>query len=736
MDNLYTIAKFFSNRLLFIPNYQRGYAWEETQWEDFIQDLELLTKNKEHFTGMVVLHPRSKGGDLITDEEGKDYEESNIVDGQQRLTTAVILLDIIRREMLEYEALESVAKGIEKNYIAALGPYPDWKPIPKITLNRDCQNFFYHTILGRETDIVGPQIRSHKLLLGVKEHFNDYLKKKRTEFGIAYPEYLGDLHRKVTQLLTFVIYTVDEEAEVGVIFETMNNRGKGITELEKVKNYLLYLATKLDLPKNSIQKLADEINDTWTHIFERLMAADLGDVAYEDQLLRAHWLMVYDYNRQNWHQSRSIKERFSLKRYQDRHDALHKDIYGYLTSLRNSTTAYCDILNPRHSAAFKALDLDEFLHQKILHAADRLARLGAMAAFLPLLMAVRIQLPGDGHAYLESVELCERFAFRVYRWVGRPSNTGQSRLFRLGYNLYQNEEIWTALEGLRRAVLGYCTDSQFKNRFDRDGEDWYRWTGIKYFLYEYEQHLADQSGQPVRMPWEYLAQARKDDTIEHILPQEPDREGYWEERFNEEQYKKNLHDIGNFTLTYDNSALGNKPFPEKKGRPGQSGCYAGSKLFVEQQIASYEDWTEESIIARRNEIETWALERWHIVTPPPEIKGTSDINAVLVLADQRHVGDELRSLLEAVKKYPISPNLRKYCVQLRPRFNLKLSIFTFYPYENQFGAWIYPGNIAKFPNADPDLVVRLFGEKRWQRFEKHEIVQFIGKLDRFFGMLE
>ena len=51
-----------------------------------------------------------------------------------------------------------------------------------------------------------------------------------------------------------------------------------------------------------------------------------------------------------------------------------------------------------------------------------------------------------------------------------------------------------------------------------------------YFLYEYEQHLADQAGKPVKMPWEVLVRSKKEDTIEHILPQTPTDE-YWMQRF-------------------------------------------------------------------------------------------------------------------------------------------------------------------------------------------------------------
>jgi hypothetical protein len=73
--------------------------------------------------------------------------------------------------------------------------------------------------------------------------------------------------------------------------------------------------------------------------------------------------------------------------------------------------------------------------------------------------------------------------------------------------------------------------------------------------------------------------------------------------------------VGNLTLTYDNSALSNKSFPDKKGAPGEDGCYAGSQLFMEQRLARYEDWTPDTIEERRERIEAWAMARWHVDNP-------------------------------------------------------------------------------------------------------------------------
>ena len=163
---------------------------------------------------------------------------------------------------------------------------------------------------------------------------------------------------------------------------------------------------------------------------------------------------------------------------------------------------------------------------------------------------------------------------------------------------------------------------------------------------------------------------------------------------------------------------------------------ASSKLFVEQQIASNDDWTEHELLERRKEIEVWALDRWHIEAPPPEPEVAPGIDGILALGDQRQVGEELRALLDAVKKHPISPRYWKFCVAFRPQFDSTLSVFTAYPHENHFWFKIYHWNLVKYQNADPAKIKQLFGEKHWQRLEKDEIYQFISKLNSFFGELE
>ena len=169
-----------------------------------------------------------------------------------------------------------------------------------------------------------------------------------------------------------------------------------------------------------------------------------------------------------------------------------------------------------------------------------------------------------------------------------------------------------AMRQLRSELFTYCPNHQFVERFKLNEEEnnWYVWSGLKYLLYEYEKHLANNHA--VQLPWRAIAKKPIEQTIEHILPQTPTDE-YWTARFDKAGAGAQLlHDLGNLCLTSDNSSYGNRPFPDKKGAPGiGTPCYADSNLFQERELAPESEWTVNAILRRRQKIVEWALNRWH-----------------------------------------------------------------------------------------------------------------------------
>jgi hypothetical protein len=154
-----------------------------------------------------------------------------------------------------------------------------------------------------------------------------------------------------------------------------------------------------------------------------------------------------------------------------------------------------------------------------------------------------------------------------------------------------------------------------KEAFELDAEfDWYGWTGIKYFLYEYATHLVkEQNKDDDKISWKDLERLKH--SIEHILPQTPS-DDYWLSRWSESQRKKYTNDIGNLCLTRDNSSYSNKPFPKKRGdASSDQPCYSTGSFLMERNLArDFTDWNEQTLLERRTKIIDWALKRWELST--------------------------------------------------------------------------------------------------------------------------
>lgn len=602
MEHLQTVQQIFSARFLRVPDYQRGYSWERKHWDDLLEDLDLLETGSEHYTGTLVLHEVDSSRSIM-DEEGRAHGVYDIVDGQQRLTTIVILLDAIRRELRQGSLL---ADGIKKTYVLARDLEGQFQP--KLTLNRDTHSFFERNIIADQPGIDGPQIRSQQLLKDAQTYLRQYLQARREQQGGG-DAWLKSLFKKITNNLKLTVYEVPRASEVGVIFEVMNNRGKPLSEMEKVKNYLLYLVSKAQ--GAAARKLGERINETWRTLFEGLMQSGASGAFYENQLLRAHWLTVYEHQPKSWSGNDSVKRRFNLRSKDV--NSLLTDIDSYTSGLGQFSVAYCDLIAPRRAGAFLEYQDRESVRQDLQRTAEKLVRMDALATFIPVLAAVRLSHPGDANLYLSFLALCEKYAFRVYRWAERRANAGQTSLFKIGHDLYHKRMAPPdALASIASHLLFYAPADEFRRELEKP-TDWYNWYGLKYFLYEYEEHLA--SGKAVQLPWDELARTDKKESVEHVLPQTA-TDAYWTTRWSAEDIKLYLHDIGNLSLTFDNSSYGNKPFPQKRGTPGTRASYANSNIFMERQLTRYADWTKEECIKRRMEIVSWALQRWDVPAPP------------------------------------------------------------------------------------------------------------------------
>ncbi len=97
-DNL-TLDKLLQGRLFRVPEYQRSYSWETKQRKDLFGDIEKIAQGQDterhHFMSTVVCLQTREKEEVGADEFGVFH----IVDGQQRLTTLIILLKAIAKNL-------------------------------------------------------------------------------------------------------------------------------------------------------------------------------------------------------------------------------------------------------------------------------------------------------------------------------------------------------------------------------------------------------------------------------------------------------------------------------------------------------------------------------------------------------------------------------------------------------------------------------------------------------------
>ena len=139
------------------------------------------------------------------------------------------------------------------------------------------------------------------------------------------------------------------------------------------------------------------------------------------------------------------------------------------------------------------------------------------------------------------------------------------------------------------------------------------WTGLRYFLYEYEQYLQEQAKGVSKVSWQDITY----ETIEHIYPQTA-TDDYWTSRFDGESSAFYLNSLGNLLLLSraKNSKLGNADFETKKKRTDSSGYFNGS--YSEIEVAQYPEWTKETIIERGKKMLAFMQQRWDFKIENPD----------------------------------------------------------------------------------------------------------------------
>jgi len=613
---LMSIQDVLGNNIYQIPNYQRGYAWEETQIKDLLEDLENIENDKPHYTGTMVIVKKDKKRQL-----GESFTIYDVIDGQQRLATIMILLYCLYEEFKnideetvdedkieEYGKPEEIAENIYDKYIVT-------GKLQRLILNEDSNDYFANHII-KEIALAGidkSENTSQENLKNAKFMIKDYLQKKKNSFNSeeVFFEYLSNLKLKITNSLVVNKYEVESDAEAGVIFEVMNDRGKPLSQADKIKNYLIYLAYKI-----GNDELAKKINNYWGTIFKNLMASKRST---DDDFLRYHWITyTNEYRKYDVH--RRIKTKIRLKDESGirvENDKIEKEIENYIIDLKECSDIFLELNQPDNGKAFSDETYKNFPQiNEIKDIINKFHRLRNIATFYPLFISARRVFKGKPQYFLDILHLSELFTFRVYIIGNRRSNTKQTTFYRLAFDLHKlrqdaqnkkDEKFKEIKEEINAAIKGYGADDYFRENLQ--SSQFYsslQTHEIKYFFFELERYKAKEAKEELGMDWKDIEGKTQ---IEHIWPQTPKEFDSWSEE-EKEKHKEYVHKLGNLTITGWNQTLSNKDFWNEEEFNVKRSIYEKSNLRVQRELVKYDKWDIEEISKREKELVKFALERW------------------------------------------------------------------------------------------------------------------------------
>lgn len=614
---LQSLNDIFERRILRIPDYQRGYAWSKQQLADFWEDIIQLDSTRVHYTGVITLEPvKAKLWQKWEQDEwiidGVGFKPFYVVDGQQRLTTSMILIQSIIESVdpniqLNYQSLES----IRKQYIlfkADDGQRESF--IFGYEKDNPSDEYLKTTIFGEHSH---SNLHQETLYTQNLSAAKDYFKEQLSQLEA---DDIALIFKKLTQKLKFNLYEIDEEIDVFVTFETMNNRGKPLTSLELLKNRLIYLST-LYHDHEGHDVLRNKVNSAWKTMYEYL-GKNPDAPLNEDLFLRNHWTMYFKYTRNKGDDyiKYLLNDKFTARNVTHPKNLDDKvtvdEISNYVTSLQESIRHWFYIHNPYFS-------LTDYKNEQNKLLLDRLQRL-SFRAFRPLLLAAFVsKQPIENINKL--LVAAERYNFTLFSLSHRRSNTGDSEFFSMARDLVTGSIcIDSVIETINNWITSYYDPQRFLSYITEKYElglgGFFKWDGLRYFLYEHDQWLTNRGKQYTnKLAWSDLKATKKDSiTIEHIFPQTPDNE-YWQKRFghlNKEQTTLIANSLGNLLplSRAKNSSLQNDGFDDKTNNGNGVGYYNGSAS--ENEIAQHDEWLPESILSRGLDLFVFMEERWQI----------------------------------------------------------------------------------------------------------------------------
>lgn len=540
-----------------VPQFQRDYSWEQDNWEDLWNDIELAADtNNAHYMGSVVL-------------QSTTAKEFLIIDGQQRFTTLTILT------LAAIDAIQKLAvKGIEvqenreridilmRQYIGQKDP-TSLSYSSKLFLNENNDGFFQNRLIGFKDPINVRKLSDSETLMW--EAYNFFKQKISVRFknsnGSNYASFLNNV---VGELMMFIQITVEDELNAYTVFETLNSRGIELTSTDLLKNYLFSLVAKSETDLK-------QIKTQWKKIIDTIGLREFPN------FLRYFLLAT----------RKSVTKEYLFKEVKQ-FVKTGQEVFDLLDELEFYAYNYMALGNA---------DDDLWSTDKDNRKAIGILKSFKVIQWKPLAMVALDKL--DNNDFKRLLQSLIAISYR-YNVIAKMQTNEMEKVYsRAAINLHQGEStnINSVLNEIKTL---YISDEDFKNYFMLKQFNTNSSTDkklLRYTLYKLESQEEGGSNYDFETD---------NGTIEHILPESfPDT---WHNDFTEEEYERNVFMLGNLTLLEPNKnskEAADKVFEDKKA------VYATSKYSMTKRIVDPQ-WTSQNIKSRQAHLGKLAKGIWKI----------------------------------------------------------------------------------------------------------------------------
>ena len=559
--NKKTISGFFdaSQKNYVIPVYQRAYSWDEANWNMFLEDiLEQLNGDNNYFYGNVLLE---------TIKKDKNYE---IIDGQQRLTTLTIFIRALLNTLNQRKAEEILNdfdfESKERIYIKDGGNIK-LRPV-------EYDRAYFDAIIVDNKNKFDISTPSQKKIFEAKDFFTKKLSKFSTNKIL-------DIFDKIecTELTTIELASKKDAA---LMFELQNNRGKDLTNMEKLKSYFMY-----QMYVYSSENETDTNIENIANIFKNIYKL-INDIKIDEDSI-----LIY-------HNQAYIKG-YPYRTLEDLKDEFKK------ANLENKIEWIKNYISELHTT-FSNIKIFEHFNSEYR---NYLENLGISAFIYPFIIK-GFKYFGDNDKKLDELfKILEIVLFRA-KLINSRANI-QERLNKILLDF--NGDINSLKENIKNKLheSWYWGDENTKDYLN--ATNMYNFNVVNYFLWRYENSLQNKGYSIKRFFIE-------NEQIEHISPKQPDNgiieNGYdinENKEYDDEFKLEHLNCIGNLMLISGshNASIGNKPFNEKLD------TYMKNPLLNQQaEIKGFSKeengkpvWKKESIDERHEKIVNFGLKTWN-----------------------------------------------------------------------------------------------------------------------------